>query len=257
MSFGNASIFNPLFSEGANNAIQALYPHNEKSGDVAFPPRHQASESLRVGGSETLHEWFRRVIGPDDVADSNIDRCAIRDNFAFFGRVSWDADGINYCGLQALVTRECSLTDYYLADASSIQKLVVFYYRLDLDVKMPGPVFKEAMPHIHCIPDGPPRFPFVCSDEYLPVSFLEFIFLNHFHDDWLKWARSEVSKRGADLPFEGIVEGYNSGSIVERIGEFRLNLAALKKLLFDAKRARVPNAPQPNQCVFDLNYISR
>lgn len=107
---------------------------------------------------------------------------------------------------------------------------------------------------MHCVPDGEPRFPFVCSDEYLPVSFLEFIYLNHFHDDWVKWARSEVSKRGGELPFKGIVESFNSGSIAKRINDFRPHLASLKALLFAAKRERVPNAPKPNSCVMDPNY---
>ena len=33
-----------------------------------FPFRQEWDESLRVGGTETLHQWFRRVIGPNDAA---------------------------------------------------------------------------------------------------------------------------------------------------------------------------------------------
>lgn len=254
MRFGNTSTFNPLFSEGANNAIQALLPRNIKAGDVAFPPRQEWNESLRVGGTESLHDWFRRIIGPPDSSDVRIEQCAIRDDLAFFGRVIWDSKGISYCGLQALVTPGSSLLDFYLAEPDTIQSFKANYYRLDLALKEPGPIFKEAMPHIHCVPDGPPRFPFVYSDEYLPVSFLEFIYLNHFHEDWVKWAGLEVSKRGGIIPFEGIVAGYKSGSIVAQINEFRPFLSQLKKLLFDAKRARVPNAPKVNPCMHYLNY---
>ena len=101
---------------------------------------------------------------------SRIQQCAIRDDFAFFGRVVWNTDGIHFCGLQGLVTMECSLADFYLSDSVAAQHLTANYYRLDLDLTAPGPIFKEALPHVHCVPDETPRFPFVCSDEYLPVS---------------------------------------------------------------------------------------
>lgn len=252
MSSGNIFTFNPLFSEGANNAIRALDSFGREQGEAAFPYKQDWSGSLRVGTDETVHDWFCRLIGLEDTADSRIQQCAIRDDFAFFGRVVWNSDGIHICALQALVTTGGSLTDFYLSGAAP--NLTANYYRLDLDLTVLGPIFKEALPHIHCVPDGAPRFPFVCSDEYLPVSFLEFIYLNHFHDAWVKWARSEVSKRGGELPFDSIVAGFNSGSIIARIDDFRVPLADLKKVLFAAKRDRVPNAPKPNACIADLNY---
>lgn len=194
------------------------------------------------------------MIGTAEGVETQIGECAIREEFAFFGRVAWNGDGIHCCSLQALVTEGCNLLDLYLASPEEAREMTAKYYRLDLDLKAPGPLFKEASPHIHAFPDGAPRFPFACSDEYIPISFFEFIYLNHFHDEWLAWARSVALNHDAEFPFDAIAEGFDSGGIVARIAEFRDYLSRLKRLLSNAKRGRVPDAPQPNACVLDLTY---
>ena len=246
---------NPLFSEGANRVTAALDPSRREQGNLAFPFCQGWDESLRVGDSETLQRWFRRIIGGVENADSRIGQCAVNDDLAFFGRVRWNSEGIDFCTLQALVTMGGSLVDFYLDESGSNPRAA--YYRLDLDLSAPGPLFKEALPHVHCVPDGSPRFAFVCSDEYLPITFLEFIYLNHFHDDWLTWARSEVSRRDDELPLERIVESFNSGSISGQLAGLRPYLTTLKRFLLSAKRGRIANPPRPHAYVSDLNYHSQ
>lgn len=254
MSLRNFSTFNPLFSHAANTAIRNFDPDGRPSGRATFPSRHTWEQvTFRVQSNETVRDWFKQAIGPEETADSRINDCAIEDYFALFGGIAWDNDGIHFCGLQALVTTGGNLLDYYSGNEGTRAS----YYRLDVDLRMPGPVFKEPMPHVHCVPDGAPRFAFVCrTDEFLPIAFIEFIYLNHFHDKWIKWARSELSKRGGSLPFESIVDAFNSGSIVPQIEQFKPHLVELKRVLSSAKRERVPNALALNASMAYLNYLT-
>ena len=243
---------NPLFSEGVNRIIAALDPAGRPQGSVVFPLRQGWDQSLRVGGGESIQAWFRRIVGGEDEAQSRIEQCAVNDQLAFFGRVNWNAEGISLCRLQALVTTGGSLVDLYLGAPDSTPE--ANYYRLDFDLAEPGPLFKEALPHVHCAPDGPPRFPFACAGEYLPVAFLEFIHLNHFNNEWLRWARVEVYRHGGELPFERIIESFGTGRISGELAMLRPHLAALKGLLSSAKRRRIANPPRLHADVADLNY---
>lgn len=251
MPSGDSWAFSPIFSPGAHNAIVMLNPGKRPEGTVGFPYGVEWPETdLRVAPNETVEEWFRRVVG-ERKPERRIEKCAIEDNAAFFARVQWSETGIDFCRLQMLVTEGGDLMDLYLGSGN----VTGTYYRLDLDVAAPGPIFKEPLPHIHCIPDGSPRFPFVpVVNEFLPITFLEFVYLNHFHDKWVAWAESECSARGGALPFDGIVEHFNSGTIVSKLEDFRTHLKALKTLLSAAKRERIPNPPKLHNCVADLNY---
>ena len=244
-----------LFSNGANNAIEALSPRGRPSGNSSFPNRTGwANVDLRVGPSETVCEWFQRIIGSPEAPESRISDCAINDRFAFYRYMRWNSEGISSCSLQALVTTNGDLLDFYINDPKS--EASAYYYRLDLALNAPGPLFKEPTPHLHFVPDGSPRFSFFCPQgEFLPTAFVEFVYLNHFHDDWLKWAEFESTSRDPNLPFERITTAFESAAILGSIAEFRPHLASLKNVLFAAKRSRIPNAPQINEAINDLNYL--
>src|ERR1043166_2576644 len=170
MPFGNTSTFSALFSDGANNFISALDPGERPEGKLSFPPGHGWRDGLSdVNKNENVHDWFRRVVGSEDKADSRISECAVREDLALLGTIIWARNGVQFCGFQALITTGGNLRDYYLTQ--SPQDIHPTYYRLDLDMSIPGPLFKEPLPHIHCVPHGEPRFQFVFTPEdYLPVA---------------------------------------------------------------------------------------
>lgn len=242
----------PLFSQAASNAIRVLDPWRRPTGSAHFPEvRTWRDYALRVGDNEPLHAWFRRVVGAEEQASARIEQCAIEENMAFFARVCWDNHGIRFCCLQALVTTNGDLLDYYL-DNKATQAC---YYRLDLDITQPGPLFAEPLPHCHCVPNGPPRFPFASvAGEYLPIAFLEFLYLNHFHDRWLQWVKAECALHGGDLEITDIAEAFREGRISTCPDVFGADLRKLRALLHKAKRQYMPNAPKLHPCILTLNY---
>jgi len=241
-----------LFSDGADSAIATLDPGGRPEGQAVFPPRCDwVPVDLRVSDGESLGDWFRRVVGPESTADERIGRCGIESTMALFARVSWTQDGITCCRMQALITYGGDLTDFYQGDGQTKGT----YYRLDLDPTAPGHLFSEPLPHVHCCPNGPPRFPFLCPDgEYLPVAFLEFLYLNHHHDTWLKWARRVCSLRGRSLSFASIAERYALGAGAPHRSELAEDVARLRGLLQQAKRHRLAKAPPIDGDVLRLNY---
>jgi len=244
---------NPLFSDRADRALEDLCPYKDTDGNRAFPRRQNWDDnSLRIRKNVDLHSWFQNIIGDGDAGALRIEQCSIEDNFAFFGRIKWDKDGIYFCRLQGLIVEGCDLTEYYNSDPKD--RILVSYYRLDFDIKTPGNLFKESLPHIHSVTDGSPRFPFMCTvDEYLPISFLEFIYLNHFHDEWLKWAK-EVSKSNPGIEFKNIVDGFAEGWITIRLDNYRSQISQLKQMLSLAKKNRIYPIPPFHTNIMDLNY---
>ncbi len=256
MSSRELSATRPLFTVAANNAIQCLSDGGKK-GDCRFPRYQGWDETLpRVktlkGEDEdkTLLNWFKRVIGGGRDRKKRLNECALENRFAFFGKIVWTKEGVTFCGLQALVTE--GTLEEFLEESSN----EATYYRLDFDPTKPGPLFKECQPHIHSTFEGPPRFPFwPRPNEFLPTAFIEFIYLNHFHDLWLSWAEREAEFGNKMLPFVSIVEAYKStDQLMLRLDEFKSHIAELKGILHAAKRKHVPNAPLVSDGITLINY---
>ena len=241
----------PIFSDGANDAIATLDPGGRPEGQAVFPPRCDwGPVDQRVSDGESLGDWFRGAVGPESMADERIGRCGIERTMALFARVCWTQKGITCCRMQALITCGGELTDFYQED----EQTKGTYYRLDLNPTKQGHLFAEPLPHVHCCPHGPPRFPFVCPDgEYLPAAFLEFLYLNHHHDTWLKWARRVCSLRGGSLSFPSIAERYALGAAGPHQSELAADVAKLRTILQQAKRHHLVKAPGIDSHVLSLN----
>lgn len=235
-------------SGGAETVIALLTPDKSPQGSRIVPQTWRLTEQdLRIGKSESAHMWFRRLIGSES-SDERIDQCAINPNFALFGSVQWENGLIKRCGFQALIT-EASLNEFYIDD-----RLGSSYFRLDFDPSQPGPFFREPQPHVHCKPHGPPRVPFLCvQGEYVLISFLEFIFLNFFYEDWLAWAKRASRKAITPDTFDAIVESYNSEP--QRLHQLAPDLETLKQRLFEAKRERAPGVHALLPSASMLSYL--
>ena len=246
---------NPLFSRGASQAISTLSGAVKCKGKAHFPSWLGDSCDVRIKNDQSVASWFRTIAGETDDPKSRILRDAINDHFALVGVLAWDKGSLKFCRLHAVVVENGTLLDLY--DDDPKETITARYYRLDYDVRKPGPLFCEPLPHIHCIPEGAPRFPLPgSSQESLPIRFIEFIYINHFHDEWLKWARAEVEKHcDEDFPFESIVEGYASGSIAVRLAELQTHIEILKSTLSRAKAQFHQNSPPIPEEIRGLNYF--
>lgn len=233
-------------SPGAECVVGALTPNDAPDGTRKFPWSDILSADLRVGDAEPIHDWFRRIIGTAE-PERRIGQCAVEPNLAVVGYLSWTENVLRECRMQALLTTECELDHFYRHGGPTI------YYRLDLDLAKPGPLFAEPVPHIHTNARGAPRFPFRGpTGEFLPISFLEFLYRNHFHEKWLLWAAEESVTDVTSDQFDALVESFKSGTIERRLNELALPLSALREVLSLRKRERLPNPKELPGCCTDL-----
>lgn len=263
----------PFISRGVKNVIDALAPNKRPSGAAHFPWKEGWSgDNARVKGPsfgklsprKVLRDWFKELIGPEDAASQRIDDCTIVDNLpwrkptdpllsiACFAAVNWKCDVLTYCRIQVLVVEGGDLLDFYLRTKPC---MTAQYYRLELDPTIPCPLFAEPQPHIHSVPDGPPRFGFRSNErEYLPLSFLEFVILNHAHDLWLSWVVRVAQKRKFSLPVTSLDKHYKDGKIWGELRKFESHLKDLKLILLSEKCRAVQNAPSLSPDLLRLNY---
>lgn len=223
-------------SPGAQAVVASMTPDNRvAAGSRILAPADVWPADLRVSDAETIHQWFRRVIGTRNV-DEAIARCAVNNNFAFFGHLGWHDYRIDHCQFQALITAGSTLREFYDVPVEQ-----VFYYRLDVDFTALGELFSHPHPHVHAITKEAPRFPFVCGhEEFVVVSFLEFVFLNHFHNSWLEWAERNATTEISEEAFEEIVFAFNRGDKVQLLPGLTAQIHRLKNALRRAKREEVP-----------------
>lgn len=206
-------------------------------------PANTLPADLRCSDNEALQQWFRRVVGDNDVAQ-RIGDCSINPNFCFFGELSWKDQQIHNCRFQALVTLGSSLEEYHSSASEP-----TFYYRLDTDLTALGRLFSHPHPHLHTIPGDAPRFPFACrNNEFILISFLEFVFLNHFYDSWLKWAEKCASSHISEDAFEEIVFGFERPNGSQFVQSHQAEIEKLKTALREAKQAKVPALPISQLC---------
>lgn len=244
----------PLFSVGADNFIRLLNPGSRPAGTSLFPAAQAwRGKSLRFSGNEKLGDWFLRIIGPKETAQSTIQDCEVDDGLALFGEISWNANGIYFIGLQAFVIEEGTLFEFY--DDPGNQALRPFYYRLDLDLSKIGEIFKEPLPHLHCVPNGAPRIHFhTHPDQFLPISFVEFLYLNHFHDKWKSWAKLEALNADESLPFDHIVAAYKASNSTLLLSALNTEITKLKATLSQVKKSHIPTHKPIKSGVQLLNY---
>jgi hypothetical protein len=253
---------NPLFSSpGVVNVIGTLKSHRRPSGSAHFPwvdgwtgdnIRVKVIDENTTDMQAVLQGWFMKLIGPAATARQRIDECGIDDNVACFAAVAWNNNILEFCRMQVLVTKGGNLMDFYRASNSDV---TANYYRLELDPYQPGPMFTEPQPHVHTVPSGSPRFAFFSQvDEFLPLSFLEFIYLNHQAEKWRIWARNECNFRNPMINFDGVLQAFNDGRLWRDRAAFLPELTAIKCILGSVKRNEVRDSPKLSQELPLFNY---
>ena len=270
MSSKNSLPTNPIFSSfGVVNVLGALNSKGRSSGSAHFPKIDGwTAENNRVKSVDKnlirldedsknlkviLQTWFRNLIGEEATARKRIDACGIDENIACLAAVKWDADILNFCRMQILITQDGNLMDFYCGKKSDVTAV---YYRLELDPNEPGSMFTEPQPHIHTVPKGSPRFPFLSpKDEFLPLAFLEFIYLNHKPEKWRAWACEVCKFKKPTLEFGAIAQAYDeTGRLWNARDSFRSDLNELKAILGSVKRDEVRKIPKLSPDLNLLNY---
>ncbi len=222
---------------------------------MAFFPKRlkERKAEIKVSTSEKIPEWFHRCA--KEVLAGDIASCQIEENTALFAVVGWKNAKFNYINVQSLICNGCSLEEFSRGGNSADWHS----HRLDLDLSITGEIFKEALPHVHTRPNGPPRF-FLDIDKKhnVIVDFIEFLYLNYHYDKWLGWAesawrRSKEGKTRADT-FSVITKAYKENQIVPTIERYEEHIIALKNILRQEKENKSFELNIDKRLLRTLNY---
>lgn len=223
--------------------LASFRPHHGQNGITKFPFSPEWIGANHTCNNESPRNFFVRLVNDATPSGSvnkaiAIQNCELVDGVAVFGHLEWKGERLLKCSIQAVVAPESDLETFYLKD--SIQGI---YYRFDYSVSERGRLFDHPFPHIHCVPDGGPRFPFrIHSNVFPPLQFLEFVMINHGYEKWSRWIISEYAKRYPeeipdDYPTpEQILEAYKVESDWLRIDKNLRNrfIDRLKRSSIDA-----------------------
>ena len=153
-----------------------------------------------------------------------------------FGVVKWTQEGLYFVNLQAVTTENGDIDDFILKKPN----VLGHYFRLDLDLDKPGPLFKEPLPHIHTRPIREPRFSLpLTSSKTCIVDFLEFLYLNFHYDKWRNWAKSiwlsqnPLQEEGV---FDAMGEAYAKGKTDWLRDKYAIKIEELRACLLKEKQ---------------------
>lgn len=197
-----------FLSPGAENLLTLLHPHRGTIGTGAFPSNW--TRRLSCAYSDSPSNWFVQSLNS---LSSDPAVCKIDESIAAFGLSSWrDGVELDYACVHIIVAVDSTIDDLY-CDPS----LPCHYFRMEADASQPGPLFKEAFPHIHVRLDGEPRFGLgaKCRTHVLQ-EFIEFIYRNYRHEEWMVWARHAYEVHKCCTPdelylFDRLSDAYNTG----------------------------------------------
>ncbi len=212
---------------GAENLLALLHPHGGKNGRGEFPKGW--NQTLSRNSAATPGEWFVDCVNALGI---DPEYCTIDPSIAIFGVTRWEQETeLTYACVHALVAVDTTVEHVY-----SDPSLPAQYFRLEADRSQPGPIFKEAFPHVHVHLDGAPRFSIGNPDRpHVLQEFIEFLYRNYRHDAWVQWAReayeARVCERAEDIAnFNALVDAYNKGSR-EKFVELKQVSASLRVAL--------------------------
>lgn len=230
-----------FLSQAATNVLYKLMENPAPSGITYFPQAAVKEEHIRVKNHNDLRPWFLRCA--NDVGGPEF--LTVEDNIVIVGKSQWGTNGLVAVSAQALVLIDTTFDDYYLTDDT----FQVQYFRLDLDLPQPGPLFCEPQPHLHTNPTEEPRMVFSCtSDRTLIVDFIEFLYLNYDFKKWKSWAK-KVWEREKKFPldqdpFDRIVLAYANPKTSALLQNFGQHINDLREVLRKEK-CRVAESLHP------------
>jgi hypothetical protein len=216
-----------MFTPALTNALSGMHKSGPR-GELRFPSGMKAPFRSAAESDQT---WLAGVCSS---AGSPLD-FQVESNLALFLTVFWEKREIIYANVQALYTTD-SLDDFLKNGGTSR------YLRMDYDLQALGPLLKESQPHVHVVAEGEPRFsvPMGAHDGDIIGWFLDFVYRNFFHDEWLAWARRVAEMRKIST-FETLVSAFSGGKLaviqgdsmlVDDLNRLRRELAKERKKMF-------------------------
>lgn len=223
-----------MFTPGLEQVIRTINPGNRPAGRVTFPPA-LVQGGARRSNNEPAYVWLKRCVGGD------MGRVAVEENLALFLVIRWSDRTIEYANLQALWA-DVPLSRFIAGEACEHR-----YLRLDYDLAALGPLLKEPMPHVHVEGEGEPRFPLPSSAGDDCVGwFLDFVYRNFFHEEWIAWAEISwhnwCAERARTNRWARLVDAFNQSAVrlIEADEELKMDLRDLKRCMLEASRQLFP-----------------
>lgn len=239
-----------IISPAADTALWHLRSNGRPSGSAHFPKDYSSKKDIfRHSKSTDTHTWFTNIARhiPD------IESTYLNNQLAFFGSIEWSENIITKCSLQAIITKDTTLKEYINKTETGIQ-----YYRLDYDTQNTGRLFKEPIPHIHTAPNGEPRFNINKNeDTFIPTSFLEIIYLNHFYEqEWALWAERAIDNENCNNKFPKYIlkDDLPYDLYLKKSNELNPELEKLKNILYKIKNQHADHEPKLCKNLKNFNY---
>jgi len=227
-----------LFSESVGWMLQALSSRNAPSGSRSYPVGLDWRDA-RVQGGESIRDMFRRCVR--NALGGHIGGCRIEDNLAVFTFVRWvDRSRLIEANIQAIKTEDCDLEAYFSDDGRDHEET---YFRLDLQ-RFVGMLFSHPYPHVHSNTRDWPRYSLNgWKTDNVVVDFLEHVYIQSFHDQWVAWAKrvwathwDNLNRPPQENPFSLIVNAAASNQY-NVLQQYRVEIDTLKALLTARKAA--------------------
>jgi hypothetical protein len=250
----------PFNSHGVADFLRVTKPNKNSTGSHKYPKGPWKNVNTRCEEKD-LHVWFTKMVDEAatgfDSPDAAIGNCELMPGLAIFAKFSWEQNILSSCSIQALIAPGNTLTEYYLDSNSS----EAHYNRLDYSIEERGSIFNHPFPHIHSQPDGPPRFPFpISSESFPPLDFIEFIFLNYYHEEWQKWIEtihdSQTSSflKNNNIELEDAIDAFKKAPLWERFKKPEDLISEIKRAAQQEKAKLTANFPTIPDEHFLLNY---
>jgi len=179
-----------FMSHGVERVLHELQPWGSPEG-TRFFPNALGQDPPRTESRKPWHRWLRECV---DLLKSKanfacdrdaLNAFAVRPDLAVFAKARWEnKTELAAATVQALKC-EGTLEDLLRGPVPN-----AYYFRLDFDREKLGALFSHPFPHVHVIPEGLPRLPApVGPSGNVIVDFLEWVFLQCHHGEWLEWAK--------------------------------------------------------------------
>lgn len=137
-----------------------------------------------------------------------LEETSLRDGLLILATVNCNDSYIIDCSIQIMVTNKVVTTE---DEQKKMSLAISNYYRMDFNSDERGCMLSHPYPHIHTQIDGAPRFPVMTNHAESPlISFIEFVIINHFPEDWVAWAMLSQDEELLQLIHKENIEGLDS-----------------------------------------------
>lgn len=224
-----------FLNDGITSVISILEAQKFTENAVYPPHLNEYQHLLRGKSSESAKQFLYRILHEDEWMNEIYSQ-KVSEKFLVFIEIRHKQQVVDFVNVQAFITEEIDLMDLAVQNWEDIKETgKVFYYRLDYDINNLGDFFKEPLPHIHIQPKGNPRVSLANVNDDLLINFFEFIYKNHFYEEWLEWTLNTLDdyKRSS---FSEIRTCYKSNNYETLANNYKNEIDEIKKSIEVSKR---------------------